>query len=463
MSAAGHAEEQAGFSPEQIHAFRYLDMDFDHGSGVLRCRYALDEVRFEERITFQASTRDPSGLQDAARLVFLLAGISYYKAAAPLRVEVPLALTPAERTLLRACYLDGLGEYAFRNQLDLRQLIIDAPDAAPGPPRTGDGTATAEHPLIPFGGGIDSIVTVEGIRRRAPSAALFVVSREGDRFDAIEQAAAVTALPVVRAERRLDPKILRSAALGYRNGHVPVTAMISAIAVMAALLDGRDAVVMSNEHSASSGNVEYHGQMVNHQWSKTLAFEDLLRAALAEVLPTPVEYFSWLRPFSELWVTLRFAELTQYHGVFRSCNRAFHIDRTARLDHWCGICDKCCFVDLVLSPFMSAAALRAVFNGNEPLDNPDLLNSFRTLVDLSGEIKPFECVGDVQECVTAVLSAATRPDRIGNPVLAPLAVELGSVVAGSRTADPAAQLRALLQPQGPHRIPTRHAPLDLLG
>lgn len=451
---AATAADPAGFRPDRVACFRYVDVDFDRASGRLRCRYALDELVFEERVTFAGHGADAAGLEAAARLVFLLAGLSYYKAAAPPSVTVPFALTPAERALLEAAYQDGLGEYAYRNGLDLSGVVIDADDAPPGPARPA---SAAERPLIPFGGGIDSIVTVEGIRPAARSAALFVVSREGDRFDAIEQAAAVTGLPVVRAERLLDPKILRSAALGYRNGHVPVTAMISAIAVMAALLDGRDAVVMSNEWSASSGNVVHHGRVVNHQWSKTLAFEDLFRAALADVLPVPVEYFSWLRPFSELWVGRRFATLSAYHDTFRSCNRAFHIDRAARLDHWCGRCDKCCFVDLVLAPFLPADALRSVFAGREPLDDAALLGSFRTLAGVSGDLKPFECVGDVDECITAAVVAADRPDRAGGAVLAPLAAELRAGVL-----DPAASLAALLRPQGPHRIPARHAPPDLL-
>jgi len=442
------------FQPDQVERFRYLDVDFDRASGRLRCRYGLDELTFEEIITFDRPGREQPGLEAAARLVFLLAGVSYYKAAAPPRIEVPFPLTPAERELLAASYLDGLGEYAFRNGLDLGGLTIAAPVAAPV---AGRPAAVAERPLVPFGGGIDSIVTVEGIRPAAVTAALFVVSREGDRFDAIEAAAAVTGLPVVRAERRLDDKILRSAALGFRNGHVPVTGIISAIAVMAALLDGRDAVVMSNEWSASSGNVVHHGRIVNHQWSKTLAFEDLFRAALGEVLVQPVEYFSWLRPFSELWVARRFAALTGYHDTFRSCNRAFHIDRAARLDRWCGRCDKCCFVDLVLAPFMAAGDLRRVFDGGEPLDATDLLEAFRTLAGVSGEAKPFECVGDVGECVTAALVAAARPDRAGGAVLGQLAAELGPLVA-----DPAAELDALCRPQGPHRIPDRYAPPDLV-
>ena len=126
--------------------------------------------------------------------------------------------------------------------------------------------------LVPFGGGIDSIVTVELMRGRG-DAALFVMSRPGDRFAAIERPAAVTGLPVVRAGREIDPQLLRSAELGFLNGHVPVTGILSAIAVMAAVLDGRDAVVMSNEWSASVPRCESGGRPINHQYSKSMEFE----------------------------------------------------------------------------------------------------------------------------------------------------------------------------------------------
>src|ERR1700752_569001 len=109
---------------------------------------------------------------------------------------------------------------------------------------------------------------------------LFVVSRPGALFDAIEKPGAVSGLPVVRAGREIDPQLLRSAELGFLNGHVPVTGIISAIAVLAAVLDGRDAVVMSNEWSASVPTLEHNGQPVNHQWSKSAAFEAAFRDLL---------------------------------------------------------------------------------------------------------------------------------------------------------------------------------------
>jgi hypothetical protein len=456
----------APFRPADVARFRYVGYDLDPSTGVLTCRYALDDLDFTERITFAlpdgatagtAGTVDPDALDAALRLVFLLAGISYYKAAAPPLIDVPEpGLTPAERRLLEAFYRDGLGEYAYRNELDLSGIEIVAAERPPVVPLSAAGTS---RPLVPFGGGIDSIVTVEGVRARTDDAALFVVSREGDRFDAIESPAATTGLPVVRAERRLDDKILQSAALGYRNGHVPVTGVLSAIAVVAALLDGRDAVIMSNEWSASSGNTEQDGRVVNHQWSKSLAFEDLFRAALIESVAQPVDYCSWLRPRSELWVASRFAALDRYHPSFRSCNRAFHIDPSRRLDHWCGHCDKCCFIDLILAPYVDAAALAAVFDGHEPLDDPELAGTFRTLVGATGDIKPFECVGDVDECRVATLVAAGRSDRPGTALLQSLADEVRAVVPGALDE----HVDGLLAPLGPHRIPDRYAPPDLLG
>ena len=145
-------------------------------------------------------------------------------------------------------------------------------------------TPGAGRPLIPFGGGIDSIVTVELSAARA-DAALFVVSRPGDRFDAIERPAAVTGLPVVRAGREIDPQLLRSARARVperaRAGHRDPVRHRG----LAAVLDGRDAVVMSNEWSASDPDAGSRtGAPVNHQYSKSVEFEAAFREVLAGAL-----------------------------------------------------------------------------------------------------------------------------------------------------------------------------------
>lgn len=428
--------------------FRYEGFTIDAERGELRCTYGLDDRTFTERFVLAA---DPAAWAQpaataAARLVFLLAGVSYYKTGAPPVIDLgDTALTTQERVFLRTYYLDGLGEFAYRNGLDLSDLVIEgpvAPAAAPVPYRP----AVPGRPLVPFGGGIDSVVVVELAKARFDDVALFVASRLGDVFAAIEEPAAVTGLPVLRAGRELDEQVLRSAELGLLNGHVPVTGIISALAVLAAVLDGRDSVVMSNEWSASAGTVEVDGHTVNHQYSKSWGFEQDFRAVL-EASIGGVQWFSALRPYSELWVAERFAQLSDYHLAFRSCNRAFTIDPARRLDHWCGRCDKCVFIDLVLAPYLPAERLRAVFGGAEPLDDPTLADRFRGLLGDDLVTKPFECVGEVTECRAAVLLAAQRPDRAGTALLHELAAEVQD----------APDLTSFLRPLGPHAIPPEHA------
>ena len=428
--------------------FRYGSFTTDPDDGLLTCHYWLDGREFTERVTLPPGPRwRTEAARTAARLVFLLAGVSYYKTAAPPVIELgDTAVTEAELAFLREFYLQGLGEFAYRNALDLTSLRIEGRLAAAHAP-AGPGADRGRRALVPFGGGIDSIVVVERVRRLA-DAALFIVNRPADRFAAIEAPAAVTGLPIVRAEREIDPQLLRSAELGFLNGHVPVTGILSAIAVLAAVLEDRDAVVMSNEWSASIPTLEYRGWPVNHQFSKSDVFEASFRGVLAGGGPRLPEYFSWLRDRTELWVGQEFAALEKYHGSFRSCNKAFYSDRARRLDHWCGQCDKCCFIDLILAPFLPAAALRRIFAvTGEPLDDPALAGKFRAL--LGAGAKPFECVGEVNECRAAVQLAAARDDRAGSVLLQELALE----VASWPDAPSAAAAVAMLAPVGENFIP----------
>jgi hypothetical protein len=121
------------------------------------------------------------------------------------------------------------------------------------------------------------------------------------------------------------------------------------------------------------------------------------------------------------------------------------------------MCDKCCFIDLILAPFMPAAELRRVFDGHEPLDDPNLESRFSDLLGLGPDDKPFECVGDAGECRAALLAVALRPDRQGSPTVEALIERLHN---GSALAD--AAVAELLSPLGDHHIPERYAPSDLL-
>lgn len=436
-------------------SFRYDGFDLDPASGRLRLRYSSGDFQFEECFRFGSGDRpleESPALLEAARVLFLLAGVSYYKTtAAPLIDLGPILTTAGERAFLTRYYVNGLAEFAYRNDIDLSDVrIIGNDETSPTP---SSYRAEPGRPLIPFGGGIDSIVTVESIRVGADPA-LCIVSPPGEHFDAIERPAAQTGLPIVRIERELDGQVRRSAELGFFNGHVPVTAVITAAAVVAAVWEGRDAVVLSNEWSASVPTVVVDGKPINHQWSKGNEFERGFAELLQHRLGDGLAVFSFLRPRSELWVAQRFATMATFHDSFRSCNRAFHIDPAQRLDHWCGECDKCCFIDLILAPFIEATALSSIFDGREPLTRPENRNRFATLLGLVPNAKPFECVGDVSESRAAIVLAASRPDRRDHAMVQEMARDV-------RKHD-SVPTESLLTPMGAHYIPERYGSPDLL-
>lgn len=398
--------------------FRYESVTLDETTSTITCRYTIGDERFVEVAVIPEGELGRPGVAEAAELYFWLAGVSYLKTRAPLLVDLgDHGSTAAERAFLRSYLVHGLGEFALKNDLDLSSLRVEGPERTPTPIATGLG---ADRVLIPFGGGLDSIVTVAELAPLADEASLFVAERPGARFEAIERPAAVTGLPVLRAERLLDDKVLSSSSHGYLNGHVPVTGVLSALAVVTALATGHGAVAMSNERSASSATTMTPTGPVNHQWSKGLEFERGFRALLAGRLDG-IEYFSWLRDRSELSIASVMAGLDEYYLAFRSCNRSFHQDPAARLDRWCGVCDKCLFIDLALSPFLAPSKLRAIFDGVEPLENLALRDQLEVLVGTAPGMRPFECVGDEAECRSALLLAAARPDRADNEMLQAIA------------------------------------------
>jgi UDP-N-acetyl-alpha-D-muramoyl-L-alanyl-L-glutamate epimerase len=423
--------------PTRAARFTYLGLHCSEDT--LTGHYDLDGTTFTETVQFEGvgSLRDPAVVA-VATLWYLVAGLSYYKAgAAPLVDLGATPIGPAGRALFTAALHDGLGEFAFRNDLPLDDVDVIGGTPVSPTPTTGDERAV----LVPFGGGIDSIVT---LRHLSPAldTALFIVSPASGRFAPLERAAVVMDRPIVRATRTLDPAILTPRATWF-NGHVPVTAMVTLLATVAAVASGRGGVVMSNEHSASIPNTTWRGRAINHQWSKSWAAELLLADALAEVLAPGPTVASFLRDRSEPWVAKELARETALLPHFRSCNRAFRHDPAERAPAWCGTCDKCLFIALMLAPFLPRATLAGIFDGREPLLDPALAHARDTLVGLGEAAKPFECVGDPTECATTWRQLATLPEWRDEPAIASLATRL--------TDTP--PFASLFQPQGPSRVP----------
>ncbi len=350
-----------------------------------------------------AATRDR-----LLRLLSLAASLSYFKAFAPAEMRVPDGLTAQERAFLAAATTFGLGEFAYVNDLpEVFDTHIAGPELA-ADDTTDDAPPAPARLLVAVGGGKDSIVSIEALRDAGFEVELFSVNS----YAPIENTAAVAGLPLRSVRRRLDPALFRLNEAGAPNGHVPVTAVNSILAVLTALALGFDTVVFSNEASSSYGNVVWHGRTVNHQWSKSLEFEGLLRDSLPAGAP---QYLSLLRPITELRIARRFADHTAYHQVFTSCNRAFKLQEHERTT-WCGNCPKCRFVFLCLAPFLSRDALLAIFSGRDLFADESQFEGFLELLGAEGLVKPFECVGEPDECRVALTLLRDHPDWQGPPL-----------------------------------------------
>jgi hypothetical protein len=416
--------------------FRYGGLEVAHDS--LTGHFQLDGTHFQESVALDGvGDLATPAVRAVAHLWYLIAGLSYYKAGAALRVDLDRTpVGPKGRALLRAAIVDGLGEFSYRNDLDLDDVVLEGGvDAASYSP-----LLDPQRVLTPFGGGIDSVVTVQ---RLAPllEQTLFVQSPATGRFAALEDTAAVTGLAIVRASRGLDPQILLEHD-DFFQGHVPVTAMVTLLACVAAVASGRGGVAMSNEHSSSAPNLRWHDRDVNHQWSKSWAAEELIGDAVQELIGGEFTVASVLRDRSELWVAQEFSAEEQFHHVFRSCNRAFTQDASRRAVRWCGECDKCLFIDLILAPFVSRSRLRDIF-GAEPLADLDRADQLRTLVGLGAEHKPFECVGDPDESAVALTRVSAMDEWADVAHLGELA----------RLTSPDRGFEELLNVQGPTRAP----------
>ncbi len=224
-------------------------------------------------------------------------------------------------------------------------------------------------------------------------------------------------LPDLALTRRIDPLLLELNGRGALNGHVPATAMVSLCVLAAAVLGGFDSVVMSNERSASEGNVEYRGVWVNHQWSKSEEAEAVLAGIVGRITPE-LTYGSLLRPLSELSISRLFARTcTRYLDVFTSCNRNFRLDPARRSDRWCGECPKCQFVYLALGTVLPRAELERVFGvGRVPaLAAGGLRAAARPRV-----VEAVRVRGRDGECRVALAMMARSPEWQGHEIVSAL-------------------------------------------
>lgn len=443
--------------PRLTQVFRFVRCSY--ANGVAELVYAFDQgEELIERVSFPAAPAVPAGhkqaFEAALKLLHLFAGVSYYKAGIPPKIELSDGpLDDATADLLEALYLHGLAEFAYRNGLDLRGRIAF--------PRSGEPAGKIEAPalhlpqrtLVPIGGGKDSLVAVEAIKQIGGEATAVWVGNS----PLIAVCAERTGLLMLNIQRELAPGLFELNRLGAWNGHIPVTAVNSAILAVAAILYGFDSIAFANERSASAATLEYDGQQVNHQWSKGYAFEQMFSDWLHTHVAADLDYCSLLRPYSELAITRAFAKLSPYFDVFSSCNRNFKILGPKPADRWCGQCPKCHFVFLALAPFLPKPRLLGIF-GRNLLDDEAQAAGFDALLEYHDH-KPFECVGEGAEARAAMYALSQRPEWQEDTLVARFRHEILPQLDAAELA-----LEPWLRPSSEHRVPARlQAALAVIG
>ena len=410
------------------------------------------------------------GMKNLAFHLGLVEAVSYWKAACPPELIVEAGyLSPDQIAWWRDLFIHGLGEFFFRNQIDFTApdfltIVSKRKDQILTRP-THSKTRAASGDLILVGGGKDSIVTLESLKNLSGRKAALVLNSWPNALAAVKLAGYPE--PIV-VDRKIDPRLLQLNKQGYLNGHTPFSAYLAFLGVLVAYLHGFKHVISSNELSAGEAGLIYKSMEINHQYSKSFAFEKLFREYCSKYLFTNqegVNYFSFLRPLYELQIAKIFSRIVQnqfqnstksggasgapierpqpvnrggedvgwgaakrqnpnqrtsfetgskYDAVFVSCNVGWPArHRLSRRGgtagggkFWCGRCPKCAFSYLSLFPFMSEIRLKKIF-GRDLFENPEIQKHILDLVGLGG-YKPFDCVGTKDESILAVALAIKK-------------------------------------------------------
>jgi UDP-N-acetyl-alpha-D-muramoyl-L-alanyl-L-glutamate epimerase len=330
---------------------------------------------------------------------------SYWKATASPIIEVRAGyLSKVQLKWWHDLFLKGMGEYFYINKIDFTKPnfleIVCTGKWHLKLPIVNKRSQRNNKILVPIGGGKDSIVTYEILKNAGEDVTPFVLNPTHAQQQVLKLMGQGSSAVVVR--RTIDPTLLGLNRKGYLNGHTPFSAYLAFVTTLCGVLFDYRYIAVSNERSSNEGNVQYRGHEINHQYSKTFAFEKKFRAYSNTYLAQGVEYFSFLRPLYELQIAKLFSAYPKYFATFLSCNQA-HATRSGTVQPagaWCGVCSKCLFVYMILYPFIETKTLVKIF-GAHLFEDKNLIPLMEELVG-ERKFKPFECVGTTTESRAAL-------------------------------------------------------------
>ncbi|MEE9364554.1 MAG: hypothetical protein V3U92_18285 [Cellulophaga sp.] len=386
------------FNRNDVKFFSFDRYDYTPESGKAKFYYSFDNsIKFVEEIIF---TNAPKTLSKDKEIVLdrilsylhLALGVSYYKAAVPIKIIVKTGgLSGQTSKFFEKLYFNGLQEFAYDNGLCLKEIIkFPVSNNIQNSPFSID---LKDKSAIPIGGGKDSLVTFDMLKSSKKD---FCLLHIGDHIST-KHLQNFEKYNILNVHRKISNTIMEINSMGAYNGHIPISSIYAFITLASSVIYDFNTVIMSNERSANVGSIMSDGREINHQYSKSLEFEmDFSHLVSNEILST-YTYFSLLRPFSEISISKMFSRLTYAHDMFISCNQASKLKN--KLDTWCLDCPKCRFVFLSLSPYMDKSSLIKIF-GRNLLDDPLQEKGYMALVGIE-DSKPFECVGEIEESIVA--------------------------------------------------------------
>lgn len=358
-------------------------------------------------IELQKSAYQIDNIPNLSNIVFnlgMIELISYWKTACPSKIIVrPHRLNEDQVQWWKKLYFNGLGEFFYLNNIEATESDFVEILSEGEQTKICDITLNHKKVIVPIGGGKDSVVSLEILKQsdfevfpmmlNPGAAGKRTVETAGNSFD-----------DSLIVKRYLDPKLIEMNAEGYLNGHTPFSALLAFTNVLLVLLTGIGNIALSNENSANESTVP--GTKINHQYSKSFEFERDFDTYVKKYIHAEINYFSFLRPLNELQIARLFSDFIWHFESFRSCNVG------NKKDEWCGSCPKCLFTFIILSPFIDHKTLTGIFKKN-------LLNDMSLkpiLMELTGkaEIKPFECVGTVNEVNEALQKYKMISSERGN-------------------------------------------------
>lgn len=355
--------------------------------------YLVEQNEYTVKLTLPEPLRRQLELQSGVATQQALSAIAvalaahFFKLTDFLGVEIHCAPVD-QKTLLffERFFLGGLGEFRYLQGLDpTRRIHVTALQTSAD---AASGMVMREHALMLNGGGKDTVVAAEMLKRGGQSFTWLTVHANDTRRKIVELSGNRDSVEI---EYELDPRIEQQAA--YAWGHVPQVSIFLAIGTLVALLTQTRYVVVGNERSSNYGNLSFRGSEINHQYTKSFAYERDFHDFVRRRVCTGIDVCSVLRPFHDVQLAELFASLKNYHRDFVSCNRGI------RNGQWCRQCEKCAFTALALGPFLARDELSMIF-GEDVLARPGIRRHIIALA--CGDTKPWECVGTKEECQLAL-------------------------------------------------------------